>query len=128
MSEETAFQSVAMVVTRVLCAGVTAVSGLTSSAAVTSVTAVLAELRLYHETFNTPFWFELRRAGRKCHPPVSMLSLTGELVVAPRLTREKLCKRMSPTAWKRASFQTILMVPLASLTATRGKSFIGKRL
>src|ERR1700693_4919100 len=108
MSEETAFQSDAMVVTRLLCTGVTAVSGFTSTAAVTSVTAVLAELRLYHETFNRPLWFELRRAGMKCQPPVSVLSLTGP-ACAPRLTREKLCIRMSPTAWKRASFQTILM-------------------
>src|SRR5215470_1429448 len=127
MSEETAFQSDETLVTRMLC-GVAVVRGFTSTAAVTSVTAVFAEARLYHETLKRPFWFTLRRPGRKCQPPRSALSTTGAPVTFPRVPRFMLCIRISPAGWKRASFQTILTVLEASLTARRGKSFGGKRL
>src|SRR5215471_13605478 len=127
MSDETAFQSDDTVVTRIF-AGVAVERAFTSTAAVTSVSAVFAELRLYHETFNLPNWFVLRNAGRKCQPPLSVLSTTGAPEVLPSVTRFMLCIRMSPPIWKRASFQTMLTVLLASLTAMRGKSFIGKRL
>src|SRR5262245_14335774 len=109
MSEETAFQSVETVVTRTF-AGVAVERSFIYTAAVTSVIAVLAEERLYHETFNLPNWFVLRTAGRKCQPPLSELSTTGAPEVLPRETRFMLCIRMSPPIWKRASFQTMLTV------------------
>src|SRR5438105_499762 len=110
MSEETAFQLDGRVVTSVLLVGVPVIRGLTLSAAVTSVNAVFADPRLYHETLMLPCSSVLRTPGRKCQPAVLLLSRTGLDCTPERLTSLKLCRRMSPARWKRASFQTMLTV------------------
>src|SRR5438270_14054651 len=78
--------------------------------------------------FRLPLASALRRAGSMCQPPVLELMRTEAVCTLAKLLRLKLCKRMSPARWKRASFHTILTVLSASLTAMRGKSFIGNRL
>src|SRR2546428_10953606 len=129
-SELTANQSEAVSVTRWLD-GVLVIRGLIDTAANTSVNAVLGfRRRSYHEMLILPKLSAFLNAGKKWNVPntVSLLSLTGVNPVGVSEPRLKLWSRMSPPGLLRASFQTTLTVPANSLTAMRGKSFIGKRL
>src|ERR1700682_5026620 len=138
MSEDTAFQSVEVLVTWTL-GGVEVVRGSTLRAAHTLVTAPDCPRRSYHETFSRPADVALRSAGKNFHvKPESLLSLTGTPCTFVKDRRSKLWSRMSPVGTRLASFQTMLTVPpaslplpcasLALLTAIRGKSLAGNRL
>src|SRR3989441_6761486 len=112
--------------------GVLVIRGLIATAANTSVSAELGfSRRSYHEMLMLPELSGFLSAGIKWNVPntVSLLSLIGaKLVGVSEGPKLKVWSRMSPPGLLRASFQTTLTVPARSLTAMRGKSFIGKRL
>src|SRR6266850_5031977 len=124
-------QSEEMSVTRRLD-GVLVIRGLIATAANTSVSAEFGfSRRSYHEMLMLPELSGFLSAGIKWNEPntVSLLSLIGaKLVGVSEGPKLKVWSRMSPPGLLRASFQTTLTVPANSLTAMRGKSFIGKRL
>src|SRR5215472_12996190 len=128
MSEELTSQSEAALVIRRF-GGVAVVTGLTPTAAPTLVLAVVADARVYHVTSNRPELLGVRSAGRKDSPPLcGWSSRTGLAWTGLSEFLSKLCRRMSPKGWNRASFQTMLTVPNLPLTASRGKSLAGNRL
>src|SRR6202165_6385320 len=96
MSEDTAFQSVAVLVTWTF-AGVEVVRGSTWRAAHTLVCARDCPRRSYHETFSRPADVALRSAGKNFHvKPESLLSLTGALCTFVKHSSTKICIRVSP--------------------------------
>src|SRR5690349_11990468 len=117
MSDETDSQLEDTLVTWVLEVGVTVVRGLTPSAAKTSVTADCGlSRRSYQLTFRLPWASTFRSAGKKCKLPTipSLSSFTGEACTRESVPRLKLCSRMSPSGFLRASFQTMLTVLFTS--------------
>src|SRR5215469_5765679 len=110
---------VLLVMVRLL--GVRVVLGLTPIAALIAVSAVPADGLEYQATSRLPLLFATRRPGRNATPPRCARSSFTE----PSL---KLCSKMSPCGWWRASFHTMLTVPCRLLTAIRGKSLSGNRL
>src|SRR5690242_1082437 len=121
MSDETVFQSVATSVTVTPVDGVVVAVGATPVAATTFVSVVPAWARSYHDTSSRPELSAFRSAGRKCSPPTLALRRTGP-VAAVRVPSVYDCMRMSPSGWKRLSFQTIDTVLNGRETAIRGKS------
>src|SRR5262252_4209884 len=109
--------------------GVAVVTGLTPTAAATLVLAVVTDARVYHVTSSRPESLGVRSAGRNDNPPLcGWSSITGVAWTGLSEFWLKLCIRMSPKGWNRASFQTMLTVPNLLLTASRGKSLPGNRL
>src|ERR1700730_14616159 len=130
MSELSAFQSDATFVILIL-AGVEVSRGLTPIASYTLVIAVSGLALPYQLMYRFPSSSVLRIAGRNCQPVPAVAALstiTGSDWTGKSVRTEKLCKSISPDGLNLASFHTMLTVPYLSLTAIRGKSFIGKRL
>src|SRR5690349_6641195 len=129
MTDTLVSQFEATLVTRTLDGGVLVVSGLTPSAPSTLVLAVADVEREYQVTSSRPAAVAVRSAGNMFRPPEAGRSrTTGCAWTGPSEVVWKLCSRMSPSGWKRVSFQTMLTVPYRSLTASRGKSLTGNRL
>src|SRR6516165_8200328 len=119
MSDVELSQSEAMLVIRTLDDGVLVMSGLTPSAPSTLVLAVVGVEREYQVTSSRPAAVAVRSAGNMCKPPEAGRSrTTGCAWTGASEAVWKLCSRMSPSGWKRVSFQTMLTVPKRSLTAS----------
>src|SRR5215471_3544500 len=118
MSDVLVSQFEATLVIWTLDGGVLVVSGLTPSAPSTLVFAVVGVAREYQVTSSRPAAVAVRSAGNMCRPPEAGRSrTTGCAWTGPSEVLLKLCSRMSPSGWKRVSFQTMLTVPKRSLTA-----------
>src|SRR5262252_4624437 len=113
----------------VMLLGVRVAAGLTPIAALTEVSAVPTDALEYQTTSRLPLLFATRRPGRNASPPrcarSSVVGLCCTRFSEPSL---KLCSKMSPFGWWRASFHTMLTVRCGLLTAIRGKSLPGNRL
>src|SRR5215472_1347273 len=123
MSELSLSQFDGTLVIVMLDAGGLVARGFTPSTARTLVSEVLTDARENQDTSSRPSAVAVRSAGiRLSPPPCGVSSTTGALCTGRSERRPKLCSRMSPAAWKRVSFHTMLTVPARWLTATRGKS------
>src|SRR5215472_2445861 len=113
----------------VMLLGVLVVLGLTPMAALTAVSAVPADGLEYQATSRLPLLLATRRPGRNATPPrCARSSVTGLCCTRFNEPSLKLCSKMSPCGWWRASFHTMLTVWRRLLTAIRGKSLSGNRL
>src|SRR5215472_2527954 len=95
----------------VMLRGVAVPLGLTPTAILTLVRAFLTDAQEYQATSSLPLWFAVRTAGRKARPPACRSSTTGLLCTSLSVPSLKLCSKMSPLGWKRASLHTMLTVP-----------------
>src|SRR5262249_32895720 len=113
----------------VMLRGVLVVLGLTPIAARTEVSPVPADALEYQATSRLPLLLATRSAGRNARPPrCTRATVTGLCCTRCSEPSLKLCSKMSPFRWRRASFHTMLTVPRGLLTAIRGKSLSGNRL
>src|SRR5258708_30048266 len=127
MSELLTSQSLVLLVMNTL-RGVAVVLGLTPIAALTLVFAVRGDDLEYQATSSRPLRLATRSPGRKARPPLCGRSSTVGLgCTSPSDPSLKLCSKMSPFGWKRASFHTMLTVLNRWLTASLGKSLCGNR-
>src|SRR5215469_1545033 len=111
MSDVLVSQFEATLVIRTLEDGVLVVTGLSPSTPSTSVLAAVGVEREYQVTSSRPAAVAVRSAGNMCRPPeAGRLRTTGFAWTGRSEDLLKLCSRMSPSGWKRVSFQTMLTV------------------
>src|SRR5215467_1743182 len=111
MSELLVSQFEATLVIRTLDGGALVVTGLSPSTPSTLVFAAVGVEREYQVTSSRPAAVAVRSAGIMCRPPEAGRSrTTGCAWTGASEDLWKLCSRMSPSGWKRVSFQTMLTV------------------